>query len=193
MGWFHPIRSLLGVSELGETKSKNPFPEMRYFSSTSKKWKQTDAGLLFSLVQVSLGWQREWKLFWTQTQTLQDPPLSHLSPAAIPATGIVLFYLLMHLFFFFLFFNFTRKTQLASLKCESEQICSPTETHDRGERKNLQMQIFVPWSFKEKPRETRRQESEVHQVCNKQLAATDKRHLVHSIQALQHKIEQLIC
>lgn len=97
------------------------------------------------------------------------------------------------IFFFVLFFNFTRKTQLASLKCESEQICSPTETHDRGERKNLQMQIFVPWSFKEKPRETRRQESEVHQVCNKQLAATDKRHLVHSIQALQHKIEQLIC
>lgn len=118
MGSFHPIRSLLlGVSELGETKSKNPFPEMRYFGSTSKKWKPTDAGLLFSLVQGSLGWQREWKLFWTQT--LQDPPLlSHLF-AAIPATGILLIYLFMHLFF--LFSIFTRKTQLASLKRESEQ------------------------------------------------------------------------
>lgn len=76
---------------------------MRYFSSTSEKWKRTDAGLLFSLVQVSLGWQRERKLFWTQSHTLRDPPPSHLS-AATPATGIV-----YSIFFFvFCFFNFLR-------------------------------------------------------------------------------------
>lgn len=33
----------------------------------------------------------------------------------------------------------------------------------------------------------------LHQVCDKQPADTEKRHLVHSIQALQHKTEQLIC
>lgn len=60
------LRGTTVRNKVPTSSGKKPLPKMRYFSSMSRKRKQTDTGMWFAL---GLGWQREGKLYPVQTGT----------------------------------------------------------------------------------------------------------------------------
>lgn len=160
---------------------------MRYFS-LSRKWKQTVTEAVFLSCSVIAGMGALGKLYRVQTQT-RTTTTNAKSPVCYNSSNrnrfISSFDFLNH--FPYLRGKLNWHHWNGSWIGFAGQPWFPLMAV--GLRKDVLMQIFVPWSFKKTGVKWAFGVRIYIGISNKLLAETDKRHLVHSIQAMQHKIE----